>query len=86
MKVYHNEEAMTSSVIDAMLILMRMLKYYQIPDNAPFTSNAIERKRYLIATVERAIDHEFLSVSLTSLYVPNNLYLIFYHFYKKRYH
>ena len=34
---------MTSSVIDAMLIVMRILEYYQIADNAPFTSNAIER-------------------------------------------
>ena len=41
---------MTSSVIDAMLILMRMLKYYQIADNAPFTSNAIKRERLRLLT------------------------------------
>ena len=42
MKVYHDGAAMTSPVTDAMLILTRMLEYYQIADNAP---NAIERER-----------------------------------------
>ena len=40
---------MTSSVIDAMLILMRMLEYYQI-DNIPFTSDAIEREPLQLLT------------------------------------
>ena len=44
MNVYHDGAAITSSVIEAMLILMRMSKYYQIADNAPFASNAIERE------------------------------------------
>ena len=44
-KVYHDGAAMTSSVIDAMLILKSMLKYCQIADTAPLTSNAIERER-----------------------------------------
>ena len=49
MKVY--QAAMTSSVIDAMLILMRMLEYYQnADDNTPFTSNAIERERLRLLT------------------------------------
>ena len=50
MKEYHNGAAMTSSVIDAMLILMRMLEYYHIADNTPFTSNAIERERLRLLT------------------------------------
>ena len=50
MKVYHDGAAMTSSVIDAMLILTHMLEYYQIADNAPFTSNAIERERLRLLT------------------------------------
>ena len=45
MKIYHNGAVITSSVIDAMLILTRMPEYYQIADNAPFTTNAIERER-----------------------------------------
>ena len=47
MKVYHDGAAMTSSVIDAMLILTRMLEYYQIADNAP---SAIERERLRLLT------------------------------------
>ena len=54
MKVYHDGAAITSSVIDDMLILMRMLEYYQVADNVPFTSNAIERDR-LRLTVDVAI-------------------------------
>ena len=50
MKEYHDGAAMTSSVIDAMLILTCMLQYYQIADNTPFTSNAIERKRLQLLT------------------------------------
>ena len=42
--------AMTSSVIDAMLILACMLEYYQIAFNAPFTSYAIERKQLRLLT------------------------------------
>ena len=49
-KEYHDGAAMTSSVIDAMLILKRMLEYYQIADNTPFTSNAIERERLRLLT------------------------------------
>ena len=41
--IYHDGAAMTSSAVDAMLILACMPEYYQIADNAPFTSNAIER-------------------------------------------
>ena len=44
---------MTSSAVDAILILTRMPEYYQIADNAPFTSNGIEKGT--IATVDRAI-------------------------------
>ena len=40
---------MTSSVIDAMLVLTCMLEYYQT-DNAPFTSNTIERERLQLLT------------------------------------
>ena len=50
MKVYQDGAAMTSSVINAMLILTRMLEYYQIADNAPFTSNAVERERLRLLT------------------------------------
>ena len=42
MKLYHDGAAVTSSVIDAKLILMRMPEYYQIADSVPFTSNAIQ--------------------------------------------
>ena len=42
MEVYHDGAAMTSSAIDAMLILTCRPKYYQIADNAPLTSNIIE--------------------------------------------
>ena len=45
MKVYHDGAAMTSSAMDAILILTCMPEYYQIADNAPFTSNAIEREQ-----------------------------------------
>ena len=38
---------MTSSAVDAIVILTRMPEYYQIADNAPFTSNAWERLRLL---------------------------------------
>ena len=44
---------MTSSAVDTILILMRMPECYKIADNAPFTSNAIEKGA--IATVVRAI-------------------------------
>ena len=44
---------MTSSVIDAMLIIMP--EYYQIADNAPFTSNAIERERLRLLTEGKAL-------------------------------
>ena len=54
---------MTSSVIDTMLILTRMPEYYQIADDTPFTSNAIERERLRLLTeracrvlVERLVD------------------------------
>ena len=50
MKVYHNGAAITSSVIDSMLILTQISEYYQIADNAPFTSNAIERERLRLLT------------------------------------
>ena len=50
MKVYHDGAAITSSVINAMLILTRMPEYYQITDNAPFTSNAIEREQLQLLT------------------------------------
>ena len=36
---------MTSSVLDAILILTCMPEYYQVTDNDLFTSNAIERER-----------------------------------------
>ena len=41
---------MTPSAVDAILILMRMPDYYQIADDAPFTSNAIERERLRLLT------------------------------------
>ena len=41
---------MTPSAVDAILILMRMPEYYQIADDAPFTSNAIERERLRLLT------------------------------------
>ena len=36
---------MTPSAVDTILILTRMPEYYQIADDAPFTSNAIEREQ-----------------------------------------
>ena len=41
---------MTSSVIDAMLISMRMPEYYQIADKALLTCNAIEREQLRLLT------------------------------------
>ena len=50
MKVYHDGAAMTSSVIDAMLILTHMPEYYQIAHNVSFTSIAIEREQLRLLT------------------------------------
>ena len=36
---------MTLSAVDAILILTRTPEYYQIADDAPFTSTEIERER-----------------------------------------
>ena len=47
---------MISSVIDAMLILMRMPKYYKIADNTPYISNAAERERLGLLTELLASD------------------------------
>ena len=41
---------MTSSAVDAILILTCMPEYYQIADITPFTSNAIERERLRLLT------------------------------------
>ena len=41
---------MTPSAVDAILILTRMPDYNQIADDAPFTSNAIERERLRLLT------------------------------------
>ena len=41
---------MTSSAVDAILVLTRMPEYYQIADDAPFISNAIERERMRLLT------------------------------------
>ena len=35
---------MTPSAVDAIFILMRTPEYYQIADDAPFTSTEIERR------------------------------------------
>ena len=49
-KVYHDGAAMTPSALDAILVLTCMPEYYQIADDAPFTSNAIERERLRLLT------------------------------------
>ena len=66
---------MTSPAVDAILILTRMPEYYQIADDAPFTSNAIERERLrqlLVATaigsdcrvlMERLVDRMYSTLS-----------------------
>ena len=59
MRVYHDGAAMTSSVIDAMLILTCMPKYYQIADN--FTSNAIERELLRLLTERLVSDCDCLT-------------------------
>ena len=41
---------MTSSAVDAILILTCMPEYYQITDTAHFISNAIERERLRLLT------------------------------------
>ena len=41
---------MTSSAVDSILILTHMPEYYQTADDAPFTSNAIERERLRLLT------------------------------------
>ena len=41
---------MTLSAVDAILILTRTPEYYQIADDAPFTSTEIERKRLRLLT------------------------------------
>ena len=38
-KVYHDGAAMTPSAVDAILILTHIPEYYQIADDARFTSN-----------------------------------------------
>ena len=49
-KVYHDGAVITSSAVDAILILMRMSEYYQIADDAPFTSNGIDREQLRLLT------------------------------------
>ena len=49
-KVYHDGAAMTLSAVDAILILTRTPEYYQIADDAPFTSTEIERERLRLLT------------------------------------
>ena len=44
---------MTPSAVDAILILTRMPEYYQIADDVPFTSNAIERERLRLHSLFR---------------------------------
>ena len=41
---------MTLSAVDAILILTRTPEYYQIADDAPFTSTEIERERLRLLT------------------------------------
>ena len=41
---------MTPSAVDAISILTRIPEYYQIADDAPFTSNAIDRERLRLLT------------------------------------
>ena len=58
---------MTLSAVDAILILMRMPEYYQIADDAPFTSTAIERERLQLLTELLVSDCRVLMERLQSV-------------------
>ena len=58
---------MTSSAVDTILILTRMPEYYQMADNTPLTSNAIERERLRLLTELLVSDCRVLMERLQSV-------------------
>ena len=60
---------MTTFPVDAILILTRMPEYHQIADDAPFTSNAIERERLRLLTELLVSDCKVLMERLVDTYL-----------------